>query len=147
MVVYEYFCEKCEIIWEKLWKKTPKNTSRPIKCDQCGGSCKRAYFTPPNAKTSMPWEGTGRSPEDYINSYRRELTDLRVDHSKKQADLDTMTGISPYSNIQLNKEALEETGRIRKLTPEEQEKRDKNMEMTREFCRNKANVKRKYVKE
>ena len=145
MVTYEYFCEKCEIVWEKMWKKAPEDTSQPIKCDECGGECKRAWVTPPAAKTSMPWEGTGRSAEDYVNSYRREITDLRVDYSRKQANVDTATGESPYTNIQLNKKALEETGRIRKLTPEEKEAKKKNLKMTKDFCR-KSNVIRKYVR-
>jgi hypothetical protein len=125
MVVYEYFCEDCKIIWEKMYKSPPENPSEPIPCDECGKECKRSYISPPNVKTSMPWEGTGRSDSDYIDSYRRELSDLRIEETKKQANVHTKTGISPYSNITFNKEGLEAAGRIKPLSEEKRKLKEK----------------------
>lgn len=132
MPLYEYLCEKCNIVYEDM-VASPSKMKKTVKCEECGKRVKRSFLSAPTLKGgTIPGEGTGRNAGKYHKDMQKAATDMRVGHSQEQQDCDKLKGASPYSNMEMDVGKLVKSGRARRGTAEELKNKKKNIQIAKD---------------
>lgn len=127
MPLYQFYCEKCDNVFDELVHLNGKKPPTRRKCPKCHKSAKRFYNVEINAKIGGITEKTKRVGREFAEKgfnkqQAHEFYETHIEASKRRQK----TGFQHYKAYEPNFEVLEKQGRARKTG--NVEKKIKNVE-------------------
>jgi putative FmdB family regulatory protein len=118
MPFYNYYCEPCEEVFNDL--VSGENYQDPQECPSCGKLSER---TARGQKIVAHGIGLteGRGDDDKARTDHRWMED-EIENTKKA--IEGKSGVSPYTNFQINHDVAVEQGLAKKVSPKKSKERD-----------------------